>query len=113
LRNNSVRQLDGRLVEYNQINSSSTQGLGKEMRQLRAHARHRRITCEQHTQVDIAERTDLSADLRPEEVHQSHLSLRAAGSFDASLETLDVDLRHQPTPLAKNGNIRSILPHTG
>jgi hypothetical protein len=57
------------------------------MRQLRADTRHRRISCKQHTQVNITERSALTADLRSEEVYQPHLSLRVDDSFDASLET--------------------------
>lgn len=86
LRDDGVCQLDRRLIEDDQINGIPAQGHGKEMRQLRADTRHRRVACKQHAQVNIAERSDLSANLRSEEVHQPHLSLCVDDSFDASLE---------------------------
>jgi len=82
------------------------------MRQLRADTHHRRVACKQHAQVNITARADLAADLRSEEVYQPHLSLRVDDSFDASLETLDVDPRHQPTSRIKNRNVDRIVPHT-
>ena len=56
------------------------------MRQLRAHPRQWRLSFQQYTKVNIAERPDLSTNLRSEEVYQPHLSLRVDDSFDTSLE---------------------------
>jgi ABC-type methionine transport system ATPase subunit len=95
LRDDGICQLDGRLIEDDQVNGILAQGRREKMRQLRAKTRHRRISREQYTQVNIAERPDLSAELRSEEADQPYLSLRAGDRFDARLETLNVDSGHQ------------------
>lgn len=95
LSNDSICQFNRRLVQDNKIDRASIERFREAMRQFTAQTRNWRIPVQRHCQIDVAERTNLPASMRSEEIDQPHLWMRGCNRRDTLLKNLQIETGHQ------------------